>query len=359
MPSSSSRVPRRPSLPRSPQPVGLGTDPHRRYADPVPPVPLVRVFRSGMEESVHAGSVAVTDHSGALVAFAGDPDRPTFARSAMKPLQAAVSLTLTEGDELPHEEVAVMCASHNGEPVHLRAVHSILQRANVTTAALRCPPARPLDADEAARTPEPRPEFHNCSGKHAGMLLASVRRGFPVEGYREPGHPVQRAVLDAVGKAARMEPVAVGVDGCGVPVHALPLHSLATIYAAMGVGEDVPGAGAVCRAMRAEPYLVAGRGRVCTAVMETVPGVIVKIGAEGLVCAAVPDSGLGIAVRADDGSSRAGPPAILRVLELLGAVDVEDAGLAGFARPPVLGGGKPVGELVADFELQRTRTMPA
>jgi L-asparaginase II len=318
---------------------------------------LVRVIRSGIEESVHAGSVAVADHRGELVAFAGEPDRVTFARSAMKPLQAAVSVTLAGDEDLPDTEVAVMSASHNGEPVHLRAVHSILERANLTAEALRCPPTRPLDPVEAARVPEPRREFHNCSGKHAGMLLACVRRELPLGTYAEPGHLLQNSILDAVRRAARREPDAVGVDGCGVPVHALPLRALATMYAAMTGDGVIAGAGAVVRAMRAEPYLVAGRGRVCTAVMEAAPGVLVKIGAEGLVCAAMPQAGLGIAVRVDDGSTRAGPPAILRVLALLGALDIEDARLASFARPPVLGGEKPVGELVADFELRGTRTM--
>jgi L-asparaginase II len=324
----------------------------------VPPVPLVRAIRSGIEESVHVGSVAVTDADGTVVAYAGDPGRITFARSAMKPLQAAVSVTLAEGEDLPAAEVAVMCGSHNGEPVHIRTVSSILDRAALTTTALRCPPARPLDTEEARRFPEPRPELHNCSGKHAGMLLASVRRDFPPDTYTEPDHPLQRAILDAVGQAARRVPEAVGVDGCGVPVHALPLSALATIYASLTVEGLVAGADAVLGAMRAEPYLVAGRGRVCTAIMQAAPGVVVKVGAEGLMCAVVVSTGLGVAVRVDDGGARAGPPAILRALGLLGVVDVETPALAAFARPAVLGGGKRVGELVADFDLHTSRTMP-
>lgn len=319
----------------------------------------MRVIRSGIEESVHVGSVAVTDAEGKLVGYAGDPGRITFARSAMKPLQAAVSVTLADAHDLSDAEVAVMCGSHNGEPVHIRAVSSILDRAGVTTAALRCPPARPLDAEEARRLPEPRSDLHNCSGKHAGMLLASVRRDFPVDSYTEPDHPLQRTVLDAVGRAARRAPEAIGVDGCGVPVHAFPLSALAAIYSTLTVEGRVVGADAVVSAMRAEPYLVAGRGRVCTAIMQAAPDVIVKVGAEGLMCAAVLSTGVGLAVRVDDGGTRAGPPAILRALGLLGAVDVGNPTLAAFARPAVVGGGAPVGELVADFDLHTTRTMPA
>jgi L-asparaginase II len=191
------------------------------------------------------------------------------------------------------------------------------------------------------------------------MLLASVRRDFPLDSYTEPDHPLQRAVLDAVRQTARRPPEAIGVDGCGVPVHAFPLSALATIYSTLTVDGLVAGADAVLAAMRAEPYLVAGRGRVCTAIMQAAPDVVVKVGAEGLMCAAVVSTGVGVAVRVDDGGIRAGPPAILRALGLLGAVDVDTPTLAAFARAPVMGGGERVGELVADFDLQTTRTMPA
>jgi L-asparaginase II len=250
-----------------------------------------------------------------------------------------------------------MCGSHNGELVHLRAVRSILERAGLTTEALQCPLAWPLDANEARQVHEPRPEYHNCSGKHAGMLLACSRRGFPMTTYPRPDHPLQGAVRDAVGAAAGRPPEGEGVDGCGVPVHLLPLSSLARMYAALMVGDRVAGSDVVVRAMRAEPYLVAGRDRVCTAIMESAPGVIVKVGAEGLMCAAVPSAGLGVAVRVEDGSMRAGPPAIVRALALLGAVDVGHPALAPFVRPHVVGGGERVGELVSDFDLQKARTM--
>lgn len=313
-------------------------------------VPLVRVVRSGFEEAVHLGSVAVSDAYGRLLAGAGDPHGVTFARSSMKPLQAAVSFTLT-GEELDDEEVAVMCASHNGEPRHLERVRSLLGRAGVGVEALRTPPSWPLDQASAAAVEAPRPEYHNCSGKHAGMLLACVRRGFDPETYREPEHPLQVAVLGAV-RAAAGEPRAVGVDGCGVPVHALPLSSMAAMYARLVTPDAVPGADRAVVAMRAAPYLVGGRDRLCTAVMEAVPEVVVKVGAEGLVCAGVVGRGIGVAVKVQDGAARAAEPALVRALTLLGVVgDPEAPGVARFARPPVLGGGRPVGELVAGFDL--------
>jgi L-asparaginase II len=319
----------------------------------MPVVPLVRVVRSGFEEAVHLGSVAVADADGRLRAEAGEPHGVAFARSSMKPLQASVSLALA-GEDLDDEEVAVMCASHNGEPRHLERVRSLLRRAGLGVEALRTPPSWPLDQATAAAVEGPRPEYHNCSGKHAGMLLACVRRGFDLETYREPEHPLQVAVLEAV-RAAAEEPRDVGVDGCGVPVHALPLSSLAAMYARLVTPGIVPGADRAVAAMRAAPYMVAGRDRLCTALMEAVPEVVVKVGAEGLVCAGVVDGGIGVAVKVQDGAARAAEPALVRALTLLGVVrDPEAIGVARFARPPVLGGGRPVGELVADFDLTRS-----
>jgi L-asparaginase II len=318
----------------------------------VPPVPLVRVIRSGFEESVHVGSVAVADPDGDLVASAGDPERVVFARSSMKPLQAAVSLTLAD-EELGDREVAVMCASHNGEPVHVDAVGDVLGRAGLGFGALRCPPDRPLDPGSLVASPDRR--YHNCSGKHAGMLLASARQRFELATYRDPDHPLQREVLRAV-RGAVGEPRAVGVDGCGVPVHALSLLEMATLFARLatgaGLGDVAAGARRAVTGMQRAPYLVAGTGRVCTAVMEAVPGVIVKVGAEGLVCAGVGDRAVGVAIRTEDGGARAQAPAVVHALASLGAIGERDLeALGSHARPAVLGGGEPVGHLEPVFEL--------
>ena len=319
----------------------------------MPPVPLVEVVRSGFVESVHVGSVAAVDGDGKLIAWAGEPDRITYARSAMKPLQATVSVTLADED-LSASEIAVMCASHNGEPVHLETVGAVLGRAGLGFEALLTPPSFPLDPESARGASGARPELHNCSGKHSGMLLASERRGYPLGSYPAPDHPLQEAVLEAVRGAAAIEPSAVGVDGCGVPVHALPLSALARIFANLSVPGRVAGGDLVTAAMRAEPYLVAGRNRVCTAVMETVPDVIVKVGAEGLVCAGLLGRGIGVAVRIDDGSPRATDPAIIHVLRGLGVLGEEPLeALDPFGEPPVLGGGRPVGRLRPVFDMQR------
>ena len=215
------------------------------------PVPLVHIIRSGLEESVHWGDVIVVDAAGTVVAGAGSPDRAVFARSCMKPLQAAVSLSFAPLD-FPDREVAVMCASHNAEPVHLAAVRGILARAGVAESALLCPTVRPWDEDSALAAPEPMAINSDCSGKHAGMLAACAAQAWPQATYRDPGHPLQQAILDGVLCAGRMSECRVGVDGCGVPVHGLPLRSMATVYAGLARPER-PARLLPCRPIRPWP----------------------------------------------------------------------------------------------------------
>lgn len=323
------------------------------------PVPLVRVVRSGLQESVHIGDVAVCDADGRVVAFAGDPHRALFSRSCMKPLQAAVSLTsMNSFYDLSDRQVAVMCASHNGEPVHVETVHSLLEWAGLGVDDLQCPPDFPLDQESAVAAGERRRDQHNCSGKHAGKLLACVRAGWETSSYLYPMHPLQQAILRGVTAGTGLEPAAVGVDGCGAPVHAVTLAGMATLFARLTaperLGELELAARRAVTAMLAQPYLVAGRNRVGTVLMEETGEVIEKGGAEGLSCSASLPAGLGIAVKTADGSHRAIPPAVLSVLRQLGLVgDATLQALSPFARPPVLGGGRPVGEIEAVVELQR------
>ena len=322
----------------------------------MPPIRLVRLVRSGLEESVHWGDVAVADANGRLVAFAGEPARPVFARSAMKPLQATVSLSLAPFD-FSDREVAVMCASHNAEPVHVEAVLSLLGRAGVREDSLQCPSVRPWDEATAEESPKPRPINSDCSGKHAGMLAACTAQGWDLATYREPDHPLQQAVLEAVQAATSLEELHLGVDGCGVPVHGMPLASIAAIYARLTDpdrwGKLAAHARRVGQGMRAEPYLVAGRNRTDTAVMEIADGVIVKGGAEGLMCAGVFGRGIGVAVKVRDGGARAAGPVMVRALRHLDVLTDGDLDrIPTFTRPPVVGGGWPVGELSADFSLE-------
>lgn len=324
----------------------------------MPSAPLVSVIRSGLEESVHVGDVAVVDSEGRLVASAGDPERMLFARSAMKPLQATVSISLAPFS-FTSPEIAVMCASHNGEAVHVEAVRSLLARAGMPESALQCPSVRPWDEESWLKAPERLSINSDCSGKHGGMLAACRGQGWREETYREPGHPLQEAVLSAVLAVTGRESVSVGVDGCGVPVHGMALRSMAQIYARLSTPERWSGleehVARAVGAMRGQPYMVAGRNRADTAVMEAAQDVVVKGGAEGLMCSAILDRSLGVAVKVRDGAHRASGPAMIHALAALGALDERALSrLEPFARPPVLGGGQPAGELVARFSLTRS-----
>jgi L-asparaginase II len=329
-------------------------------------VPLVRVIRGGLTESIHAGHVAVCNVDGHLVASAGDPERTVFARSCMKPLQAAVSLAAIS-DDLPDREIAVMAGSHNGEPIHVGTVRALLELAGLDADALRNPPGWPLDAEAMAACQHKHTLLHNCSGKHAGMLLACIRAGWDPATYLRASHPLQSRVTRAVTRSTGLEDLEMGVDGCGVPVHGMPLRSMATLFARLTRPERLedlaPAADRVTEAMLSEPYLVGGRHRLDTDLMKTTGDVVAKSGAEALECAAVLSSGLGVAVKIEDGGSRASAPVLIRALGLiegLSAAHLRE--LSHYASPPVLGGGKHVGALEAVFDLRsrgrRTRKGP-
>jgi L-asparaginase II len=318
--------------------------------------PLIRVVRNGLEESLHQGHVAVCDADGRLVAWAGEPDRVVFIRSCTKPVQAAVSLAAIGDERLSSSQVAVMCSSHNGEQVHVRGVRSILRRAGLPEGSLRTPPARPQDASSARGVSRPAPIYHNCSGKHAGMLLASVRAGWPAGSYTSRGHALQRRVLGAVRSLTGEDPV-LGIDGCGVPVHGVSLRAIATMYARLAqpdrTGDLAPQVARATAAMRAHPYLVGGRGRDDTAVMEATDDVLMKEGAEALNCAASPAAGLGVAVKIADGGYRAAGPATAHVLDRLGMLDgAARRALRGVLDRRVLGGGRPQGRYEPVLELR-------
>jgi L-asparaginase II len=318
------------------------------------PAELVHVVRNGLVESVHTGDIAVCGADGRLRAFAGDPDRMLFGRSCEKPLQGAVSFSAMDEPDLPDDEIAVMCASHSGEAIHVAAVRRLLRRGPVPVAALRTPRDR---ATKGARTRI----WDGCSGNHAGLLVASARRGWDLGSYRAPGHPVQRRVLRAVTAATDVERPRIGVDGCGIPVHSLPLRAMATMFARLGdpdrLGRLAPAAGRVVRGMLAAPHMVGGTGRLDTDVMTAGAGrVIAKEGAEGLVCATSLPQGLGIALKITDGGWRRLAPAfvgVLRDLEVLPEPAFE--GLRRHERLPVLGGEEPQGSVEGVVRLRRAR----
>jgi L-asparaginase II len=325
-------------------------------------VPLVRVVRGGLVEAVHTGHVAVCDADGRLIASVGDPERMVFARSCTKPLQATVSLNAMD-EPLSDREAAIICASHNGEPVHVGAVRAVLERAGLDVDALQNPPGWPLDAAAMAASRLKHKLLHNCSGKHAGMLLACVRMGWDLQTYLRASHPLQRRVTRAVRRGSGYEDLQMSVDGCGVPVHGMPLRGMATLFARLAeperLGELAPAAERSTRAMLAEPYLVGGRHRVDTDIMKATGDVIAKSGAEALACAAILPSGVGVAVKVEDGGGRAAAPVLIDVLRHVdGLSDPQSRELSYHAAPPVLGGGRPVGELETVFRLRPAGKKP-
>jgi L-asparaginase II len=294
-----------------------------------------------------------------LLAALGDPHRVIFSRSSTKPLQAAVCLRRI-GDGLQKDLIAIMCASHNGEPEQVRAVRRLLRRSGLPVSALRCPPSLPSLPRDVRRAGRATRIAHNCSGKHAGMLAACTRAGWDLDTYLAPGHPLQREVLGAVRRGTGVDRPVVGVDGCGAPVHAVPLSGMATLFARLSRPEQLgpyeAQAASAVSAMRAHPFLVGGSGRTDTLLMTQVPGVVSKVGAEGLFCAAILAEGIGVAVRIEDGGDRASGPALIHALAQLGALTPDDVErLAPVARKAVLGGGRRVGELEATFRLRRSR----
>lgn len=314
---------------------------------------LVRVVRNGLVESIHLGDVAVCDPSGRLHASAGDPERLLYGRSCEKPVQGAVSVAAIDDPGLTDDEIAVLSGSHDGDEIHVRAVRRLLRRGPVPVAALQNPRDR--------RTKGARSRIHdNCSGKHAALLVASARNGWDLATYRRRGHPIQRRIARAVAVATDVERPIVGVDGCGLPVHGVPLRAIATMYARLTDPDRLerlgPAAERVVRGMLASPLLVGGRNRLDTDVMATTGDVVAKEGAEGLVCAALLGSGLGIAVKIADGNGRRLAPAFVAVLRALDALDDEQLGRLGrHARLRVLGGDEVQGAVEAVVRLHSAR----
>ncbi|MFV2021416.1 asparaginase [Micromonospora sp. LOL_023] len=313
--------------------------------------PLVEVVRSGFAESRHLGSLVALDGDGRVREQVGDVTSPVFPRSANKPLQAIgmlrAGLRLADPADL-----ALVCASHSGEDFHLARVAALLRSVGLTEAALRCPPDLPAGEAAAAAVLRtgggPSRLQMNCSGKHAGMLLTCRAAGWSAEEYWHPEHPLQEQIRAAVEEFAGEPAGAVGVDGCGAPVLALSLTAVARAFLRLVNGTPGSVERTVADAMRAHPELVGGTGRADTRLMRAVPGLLAKVGAEGVLAVAVPGFGA-VAVKIDDGAMRATVPPVVAALRRLGVGDDESAqpAFTELAGPPVVGGGQPVGILRA------------
>lgn len=280
---------------------------------------LVEVTRGSLVESRHAGRAAVVDADGGLVLALGDVEGLVFPRSAVKVMQALPLIESGAADAygFTDEMLALACASHGGEPGHADTAAAALARLGLDESALECGAHRPTFGPAAkaliAAGREPTCLHNNCSGKHAGFLCVSCHAGVDHHGYIGPGHLAQReakaAMEGVIGQA--IDDATRGTDGCGIPAYAVPLKALAFGVARLGTGtgfapERAKAAARLRAAVAAHPWHVAGTGRFCTEVMQLLGArAFVKTGAEGVFLVSLPEQGLGIAVKADDGGTRA------------------------------------------------------
>lgn len=312
---------------------------------------LAHVVRNGLIESTHDGAIAAVDGNGRLRAVYGDVGRSFFLRSAAKPFQATVAQEL--GAALSPQQMALACASHGGQPVHVAIVCQMLAEVGLDARALACPPTFPFGTGArerliAAGHRRPRSLWHNCSGKHAAMLRACVARGWPVETYAEPEHPLQVRIAEVMEDALGENHGPAGVDGCGVPAFRGTVRSLAGAYARLATDVRFR---AAWNAMHRYPALTSDLSEPAARIAAWLDAAA-KHGAEGCLGVAVRNT-MGIGVKVWDGGARAVGVAAVEALRQLGLVPPGTGRyLEDVARPPVLGGGNRQGSIEPDFELR-------
>lgn len=289
---------------------------------------LVEVLRGNRVESAHRGMAVVVDGAGKTVFAVGDVDRPVFPRSACKAMQA---LPLVEGGAADaygfgNKELALASSSHSGEPEHVALAASMLTAAGRGEADLECgahwSSEQKVLIEQARTLDKPNQLHNNCSGKHSGFICACCHRGNDPKGYVTYEHPLQVEIRDTMRDltGTLLDRDNCGIDGCSIPTYAVPLRSLAHGFAKMATGEGIGAERAkasrrIIEACMAEPFYVAGSGRACTKLMQAAPGrIFAKTGAEGVFCAAIPELGLAIALKCEDGATRAAESMVAAVL---------------------------------------------
>jgi L-asparaginase II len=299
---------------------------------------IAEVTRGPIVESRHHGAYVVCDAKGKIVVSAGDTSIPIYPRSAVKAFQCLPMIESGAADALgfTDEEIALCCSSHNGEPEHVRVAKSILAKCYIDEACYECGAHYPSSKEatyELVRHGEKPGQVHNnCSGKHAGMLALAKQLGVDHEDYVKLHHPVQKAIAKTIEKLCEVDlsKAPVGVDGCSVPTWAIPLHNMALGFAKLCDQTYAPYE-RIIRAARNHPFMIAGTGRFDTRVMQAVPRLFMKFGAEGVFCGSIPHAGLGFAVKCDDGAARAVEVAMISVALKLDVWTAEErATLSGF-----------------------------
>jgi L-asparaginase II len=328
-------------------------------------LPVIESLRGGFLESVNFGAVAVTDVRGRVVASCGDPQWTTFTRSTLKALQALSFMQSGAARDLDFtpQNLAMMCASHSGEPMHVEQVQSMLDKAGVTYQRLQCGCHVPYYVDQGVG-PVPAhidERMHNCSGKHSGMLAHCVHSGWPLETYLDPAHPLQQSIRQHVARAVGLDEsqLKMGTDGCSAPNYAMPLSALARGYArlASGIKDSEFGDSfqQLSRAMKTYPELVSGTGRSDLAFMRAGRGDwVAKAGADGVQTVASISRGQAFAIKIADGSKIALNATVVEVLDQLGWMDDKQrAELDPWRSRDILSvRGAKVGERRAAFKLQ-------
>jgi L-asparaginase II len=349
-----------------------------KITDNIPePESLVEVRRGSITESRHRGHIIAVDADGQVVARLGVPEMLTYLRSSAKPFQSLPLVSSGAADRFgfTEKEIAIACASHNGEPIHTEAVTGMLRKIGLDESALKCGAHEPFSAEAAAalreRGEKPGVLHNNCSGKHTGMLALALHLGAPTETYDEPGNPVQLMIGRTIEQfsGVPLEDIAVGVDGCGAPVFGVTVRAMALMYARLVVPpESWPkktrrAASRIVSAMIAYPEMIGGRAeRLDTVLMRAAEGGLVsKVGAEGVYTAGVLPSarwprGLGLAFKIEDGEDRrARPTVVIEALRQLGVLD--EAALCKLVpyRSFTIRNhrGDDVGRVQAKFELER------
>jgi L-asparaginase II len=279
---------------------------------------LIEVLRGAIVESRHRGAVSVVDGDGKLVLTIGDVEFPVFPRSAIKAMQALPLVESGAADAygFGNRQLALACASHSGEDGHVETARTMLARAGISEDAYECgvhwPFYQSTLIEFASQGKKPLPVHNNCSGKHAGFLCFACHEGIDTDGYVAEDHKVQDAVREAMESVTGAVHAVdqCGIDGCSIPTYAIPLKNLAHGFAKMATGtslgpERAKASRRLIEACMAEPWHVAGTGRACTEIMQAAPGrVFAKYGAEGVYALAIPEQGLGIAIKCDDGAER-------------------------------------------------------
>lgn len=330
----------------------------------------VLVFRGDYLESTHDIHVAVVNAEGELLYSYGNPDRFTFPRSSMKPFQAVPLLETGAADAFHYSaaDISLSCASHSGESFHRHTVLDILSRVGLEEEHLQCGTHLPRDMESYKQLiregKDLTPVFSNCSGKHSGMLASAVHMNEDVHTYREITHPLQQRILDVIEDVCSFPKaqIQISVDGCGVPVHQLPLRNVALGFARLAKpevfseGKRAQALKKICESMIQHPEMVGGTNRFDTDLMRVFNGrIVAKAGAEAVQCLADLETGIGIAIKVEDGSARATSVVTMEVLRQLGIGDEETfSKLEEYVNAPVLNArNDKIGVIKANFELEK------